>query len=122
MSRIGRGIVTNVEAVSLDKSAPDVVNAVASDDARSAMRARQPRRLLSCGRLFGAIVLALWAGRPSLGAFSLLASNQLVFANVDHAPVGACSTITYGYKGPTCGVGTSSGVFPFYYSVVPIAA
>ncbi len=116
MSRIGRDIVTNVEAVSLDKSAPDVVNAVASDDARSAMRARQPRRLLSCGRLFGAIVLALWAGRPSLGAFSLLASNQLVFANVDHAPVGACSTITYGYKGPTCGVGTSSGVFPFYYN------
>jgi hypothetical protein len=44
----------------------------------------------------------------------MLASNQLVFVNVDHAQMGACSTITYGYKGGTCGIGTSTGAYPYY--------
>lgn len=53
-------------------------------------------------------------GSHSLSALTLLSSNQLVFVNVDHAPMGACSTITYGYKGGTCGVGTSTGAYPYY--------
>jgi hypothetical protein len=53
-------------------------------------------------------------GTRSLSALTLLSSNGLVFVNVDHAPMGACSTITYGYKGPTCGVGTSTGAYPYY--------
>lgn len=31
--------------------------------------------------------------------------------------MGVCSTITYGYKGPTCGIGTSTGVYPYYTGV-----
>jgi hypothetical protein len=53
-------------------------------------------------------------GMFSLPALTLLSSNQLVFVNVDHAPLGACSTITYGYKGATCGIGTSTGAYPYY--------
>jgi autotransporter-associated beta strand protein len=39
--------------------------------------------------------------------------NQLVFVNVDHAPVGACSTLAYGYKGDRCGLGLSTSVIPY---------
>jgi hypothetical protein len=53
-------------------------------------------------------------GALSMFAWTPLLSNQLVFINLDHAPMGVCSTITYGYKGVTCGVGTSTGVYPFY--------
>lgn len=53
-------------------------------------------------------------GTHSLSALTLLSSNQLGFVNVDHAPMGACSTITYGYKGATCGIGTSTGAYPYY--------
>ncbi|HEV2391171.1 MAG TPA: glycoside hydrolase family 52 protein [Verrucomicrobiae bacterium] len=60
------------------------------------------------------VPLALWLGMPSLPAYTLLSSNELVFVNVDHAPMGACSTIAYGYKGEPCGVGTSSGVYPYW--------
>jgi hypothetical protein len=45
-------------------------------------------------------------------ALTLLSSNQLVFVSLDHAPMGACSTITYGYKGDACGIGTETGVYP----------
>jgi hypothetical protein len=45
------------------------------------------------------VLLVLWLGMPSLPALQLLSSNQLVFVNVDHAPMGACSTFAYGYKG-----------------------
>ena len=55
-------------------------------------------------------------GARSLPALTLLSSNQLVFVNVDHAPMGACSTIAYGYHGQPCGVGTSSGVYPYWDS------
>jgi hypothetical protein len=55
-------------------------------------------------------------GTRSTSALTLLSSNQLVFVNVDHAPMGACSTITYGYHGQPCGVGTSSGVYPYWDS------
>ena len=54
-----------------------------------------------------------WLGPQAASALTLLSSNQLVFVNVDHAPVGACSTITYGYKGPTCGIGTFTGTYPY---------
>jgi hypothetical protein len=60
------------------------------------------------------VLLMGWMGTLSLPALTLLSSNQLVFVNVDHAPMGACSTITYGYKGATCGVGTSTGAYPYY--------
>jgi hypothetical protein len=56
----------------------------------------------------------LWMGTHSLSALTLLSSNQLVFVNVDHAPIGVCSTIAYGYNGQPCGVGTSSGVYPYW--------
>jgi hypothetical protein len=44
----------------------------------------------------------------------LLSSNQLVFVNVDHAPMGACSTMAYGYHGQPCGIGWSSPVPPYW--------
>lgn len=52
-------------------------------------------------------------GAPDAVALTLLSSNQLAFVNVDHAPLGACGTITYGYKGGTCGIGTFTGTYPF---------
>src|SRR5579859_4813875 len=47
-------------------------------------------------------------------SLTLLSSNQLVFVNVDHAPMGACSTMAYGYHGEPCGIGWSSGVYPYW--------
>jgi hypothetical protein len=60
------------------------------------------------------VLLLLLTGALSAPAFNLLSSNQLVFVNVDHAPMGACSTMAYGYHGQPCGVGTSSGVYPYW--------
>ena len=71
-------------------------------------------RSMSCARFPGLILLAVWAGLASASALTLLSSNQLVFVNVDHAPMGACSTITYGYKGDICGFGTETGNFPYW--------
>ena len=78
----------------------------------------RPRRLW----LF---LAALSAGALSARAFTLLSSNQLVFVNVDHAPMGCCSTLTYGFKGPTtfytndtgasCGLGMSTASIPYRY-------
>jgi len=62
------------------------------------------------------VSFVLWMGTRSLLAVTLLSSNQLVFVNVDHAPMGVCSTMAYGYKGQPCGVGTSSGVYPYWSS------
>lgn len=67
---------------------------------------------LSHSRLLAAFLLALLPGVPSAWGFTLLSSNELVFANVDHAPMGICSTLNYGYKGQTCGLGMSSGEIP----------
>lgn len=74
--------------------------------------------------LLGVFLTALGAGAPSAPAFTLLSSNQLAFVNVDHAPVGACSTITYGLNGPSgpytnirgdwCGLGMSSPAIPYF--------
>src|SRR5882724_11822285 len=58
------------------------------------------------------LLLALSMDLSAASAFTLLSSNELVFANVDHAPMGICSTINYGYKGSICGVGMSSGQIP----------
>ncbi len=63
--------------------------------------------------LIGAILLAFCAIVPCLCASPLLSSNQLVWVNVDHAPMGVCSTIAYGHYGQPCGIGTSSGVYPY---------
>lgn len=60
--------------------------------------------------------LMLWMGTLSLSALTLLSSNQLVFVNVDHAPMGICSTMSYGYKNDVCGVGTSTGFYPYWNS------
>ncbi len=60
-------------------------------------------------------LLLLWTASRSLSALTLLSSNELVFVNVDHAPMGACSTMTYGYNGQPCGVGTSlGGRYPYW--------
>ena len=68
-------------------------------------------------------MLALGAGAPSAPAFPLLSSNQLVYVNVDHAPAGICSTLAYGFTGPTptfywqkgdcSGLGMSSPAVPY---------
>src|SRR3974390_1255502 len=58
--------------------------------------------------------ITLWIGASSAYGLQLLSSNQLVFVNVDHAPMGTCSTINYGYKGQICGVGMSTGVYPYW--------
>src|SRR5512138_1276783 len=59
------------------------------------------------------VLLALSMG-GSVFAVPLLSSNQLVFVNVDHAPMGVCSTIAYGHRGQPCGIGTSTGVYPYW--------
>ena len=60
--------------------------------------------------------LLLWMATTSLPALTLLSSNQLVFVNVDHAPMGDCSTFLYGYKGEHCGVGASNPDPPYWNS------
>ncbi|HWW03145.1 MAG TPA: glycoside hydrolase family 52 protein [Candidatus Acidoferrum sp.] len=62
------------------------------------------------------VVLLLCMGTHSTSAFTLLSSNDLVFVSVDHAPMGACSFMGYGYKGQICGVATSSGYPSFWNS------
>jgi hypothetical protein len=49
----------------------------------------------------------------SAKGYTLLSSNQLVFVNVDHAPIGACSTFLYGNKSSECGFGFSSSSAPY---------
>lgn len=65
-------------------------------------------------RLLALVLFMLWMGTRSMCALTILSSNQLVFVNVDHAPMGACSTITFGYKGDACGIGTETGNFPYW--------
>jgi hypothetical protein len=91
-----------------------VVKAVAGYEDLPAAEKRSLGRPMHCVRLLGSILFALWVSLPSASALTLLSSNQLVFANVDHAPMGACSTITYGYKGDICGLGTETGNFPYW--------
>ena len=64
--------------------------------------------------LFVSTLLLLRLDTFRVWALPILSSNQLVFANVDHAPMGACGTITYGYKGDICGEGTETGVYPYW--------
>jgi xylan 1,4-beta-xylosidase len=69
----------------------------------------------SSAGLILAMLLLFGTGTLSLHALTLLSSNELVFVNVDHAPMGACSTMTYGYNGQPCGVGTSlGGHYPYW--------
>src|SRR5690242_2651680 len=82
-----------------------VVRAVAGYEELSAAERLAPARSMSCYWLLGSVLLALWVGLPSATALQLLSSNQLVFVNVDHAPMGVCSTMAYGHKGDVCGVG-----------------
>lgn len=67
------------------------------------------------GRLLALGLLLWWATAAYVSAFTitLLSPSQLVAVNVDHAPMGACSTITYGFHDSYCGVGTSNGQFPY---------
>ena len=76
----------------------------------------RPIRVTWSASIFALELLALFVGEVSLSGLTLLSSNQLVFVNVDHAPMGACSTMAYGYHGQPCGVGTSSGVYPYWDS------
>ncbi len=76
-----------------------------------------------CWRWLPWLVLAvLGPDARSAPAFPLLSSNQLQFVNLDHSPVGVCSTLTYGYTGPgpqwwqrgdCCGLGMSSAQVPY---------
>ncbi|MGA2864218.1 MAG: glycoside hydrolase family 52 protein [Verrucomicrobiota bacterium] len=82
--------------------------------------ARRPPRLW----LLWLLLAALGAGTLSATAFTMLSSNELVFVNVDHAPMGACSTLTYGLNGPIgpyynirgdwCGLGMSTASIPYF--------
>jgi hypothetical protein len=74
---------------------------------------------LVAGRLLAFVLLTLSVGLTHTSALPILSSNQLVFVNVDHAPMGACSTITYGYHGDICGLGTETGNFPYWSSSDP---
>jgi hypothetical protein len=60
------------------------------------------------------LFLFSWTSALPVSGLTLLSSNELVFLNVDHAPMGACSTFAYGYHGEPCGVGWSSGVYPYW--------
>jgi hypothetical protein len=78
--------------------------------------------------LLAGLALAWLAAAPAI-AFTPLSSNQLVFVCVDHAPVGACSTITYGLdhadlpyagvRGDACGLGMSSPDVPYGFGYYP---
>ena len=92
---------------------PVRIEVVGDHECSSIIKAGTVVRPKPAGWLLVPILLALWISARSLSALTLLSSNELVFVNVDHAPMGVCSTINYGYKGPTCGVGTSSGVYPY---------
>jgi len=85
----------------------------------------RPPRELARGRRwhpFWLVAAALAAATPGAFAFTLLSSNQIPFLDVDHAPMGACSTLAYGLTGASgpwaasrgdwCGLGTSSGAIP----------
>lgn len=58
-------------------------------------------------------LLCICVDTTSVPALTLLSSNQLVFVNVDHSPMGACSTFAYGYHGQPCGLGWSTGEYPY---------
>jgi len=66
-------------------------------------------------RIARTIIVAafLCLGVSVASAFTAYTANQLVFVNVDHAPVGALSTFAYGYKGSNCGLGMSSAGIPY---------
>ena len=76
-----------------------------------------PGQILTRLLVFGLLFWGLGRARLSAFTFTLLASNELVTLNVDHAPMGACSTMTYGFQDSACGVGTSNGQFPYYQRV-----
>jgi len=94
--------------------APHLIGIAVGDEAGSITKARTATWPKPSGWPLVPVLLTLWMGTRSMSAFPLLSSNQLVFVNVDHAPMGICSTMAYGYKGQTCGVGTSSGVYPYW--------
>ncbi len=69
-------------------------------------------------------LLLLACGTRSARTFTVLTPQQLGWVNVDHAPVGACSTLAYGLdgahaptpvKGDWCGLGMSSPDAPYYF-------
>src|SRR5581483_12214599 len=59
------------------------------------------------------VLTALLVVAFSASAYTPVNSNQLVFVNVDHGPVGAYSTLAYGAKGDKCGFGFSSSSIPY---------
>ena len=59
------------------------------------------------------LAILSFMGLLSAQGFTLVTSNQLVYVNVDHAPVGAGSTFAYGSKSADCGLGMSSTQPPY---------
>jgi xylan 1,4-beta-xylosidase len=72
-----------------------------------------PQKKLRLVPVIGWVLAAWLMAAGSSFAYTLVSSNQLVFVNVDHAAVGAYSTLAYGTIGNQCGLGTSSASIPF---------
>ena len=81
------------------------------------MKPAHPNGTISCYKMLrfiqSSILVVICVLAFSARAYSLVASNQLVFLNVDHAAVGTCSTFAYGVKGDKCGFGFSSASIPY---------
>jgi len=95
-----------------------------SEPAQAERRCSGPRGRRSHLACLCLVLGALAAGLADARAFAMLSSNQIPFLNVDHAPMGACSTLAYGLTGASgpwdairgdyCGLGMSSGAIPYF--------
>ena len=78
------------------------------------VKAHSEASIMKISGLLVGTVLLCWGSTGTKAALPVLSADQLVFVNVDHAPIGTCSTFTFGYKGDICGIGTSNGNFPYW--------
>lgn len=108
------GSSTTQGDASVATGTPHLIRVVAGDEAGSITKAMTAIWPKPCAWLLVPALLMWWTSTLSISALTLLSSNQLVFVNVDHAPMGVCSTMSYGYKGDVCGVGTSTGYYPYW--------
>lgn len=63
-------------------------------------------------QMVAALFLLLAIADAPARTFTPLTADQLVFVNVDHAPMGAESTFAYGAKGDQCGIETTGAHTP----------
>ena len=107
------GSSTSLVDAPVSTGAPHRTSVVARDEPGAITKPRTAMWPELSAWLLVPVLLLMWMGTRSASASPLLSSNQLVFVNVDHAPMGVCSTIAYGHRGEPCGIGTSSGVCPY---------